>query len=448
MRAVWVRTRTDLQRRFLGWLALALVVGIAGGAAIAVAAAARRTDTAYQRFLATHAPSDVSVTESTDFLTRDLDLGKVAALPEVDRSERASLLFFTGRTGDGRRLTTDDLIPLAGPRGALGSRLDRWKVLDGRRFRPGAVDEAVLDYEVARDLHLGVGDTVTLRFVRRSVFDREILTYVAGLPARIAGTGTAGSIDRLPFGNEPQIRFRIVGIVTDPVTFPPVPGQLRPFLRLTPAFYERYVRELTHSDVLFVDLAAVTDLATFKADVAQLSGGSPVFYGVTQADHSANVDRTLHLAAVVLWMLAALIGLATSVIAVQALSRQAFVESLEHPVLRALGMTRGERFATGLVRTVIVALGASRVRRGDRDRAVAAVADRPRSGRRTVAGCRGERRGDRDRGARDPRRCAARRRGVDVALDQDDLGRDPPDALRRVRRGRPARWARPSGRCH
>ncbi len=81
-----------------------------------------------------------------------------------------------------------------------------------------------------------------------------------------------------------------------------------------------------------------------------------MFYGLTQADHEENVNRTLHLAAVVLWMLAALIAIATLMIAVQALSRQAFVESTEHPVLRALGMTSLERFAVGLVRTASIAI--------------------------------------------------------------------------------------------
>src|SRR6185295_2829851 len=97
MRAVWVRARADLRRRLLGWVALALLIGIAGGAA------ARRTDTAYQRFLASSSPSDASITESKDFLTKDLDLDQVAALPEVERSARASFLFFLGRTADGRR---------------------------------------------------------------------------------------------------------------------------------------------------------------------------------------------------------------------------------------------------------------------------------------------------------------------------------------------------------
>ena len=241
-------------------------------------------------------------------------------------------------------------------RGPLGTSLDRWKVLEGRRFDPDKVDEVMLDYETARSLHLGVGDEMTLKFIRRASFDQQILSFLAGLPDRVAGTGTEGAIDQLPFPDEPEVTFHVVGIVTDPVTFPPIPGQLEPFLRLTPAFTERYGSDLTGNNVLFVDLADVTDLESFRSDVARLGGGAAVFFGLTQADHEANVNRTLHLAAVVLWLLAALIALAAFLVSIQALSRQAFFESSDHPVLRALGMTRRERFATGLVRTTVIAL--------------------------------------------------------------------------------------------
>src|SRR6476620_1505587 len=355
MRAVWARARADHRRRLLGWVALSLLIGFAGGAAIAVAAAARRTDTAYERFLASSSPSDATITERRDFLTKDLDLDQVAALPEVERSGRANFLFFLGHTADGRQLSQVDFQPLAMTRGPLGTTLDRWKVLEGRRFNPDRVDEAMLDYESARTLHLGVGDEMTLKFIRRPSFDRQIVSFLAGLPARVAGTGTAGAIDQLPFPDEPEVTFHIVGIVTDPVTFPPIPGQLEPFLRLTPAFTERYGSDLTGNNVLFVDLADVTDLESFRSDVTRLGGGAAVFFGLTQADHEANVNRTLHLAAVVLWLLAGLIALAALLVSIQALSRQAFFESTDHPVLRALGMTRRERFATGFVRTTVIA---------------------------------------------------------------------------------------------
>ena len=377
MRAVWVRARADLRRRLLGWVALALLIGIAGGAAIAVAAAARRTDTAYERFLASSSPSDASITESRDFLTKDLDLDQVAALPEVERSARASFLFFLGRTADGRRLSQIDFQPLAMTRGALGTTLDRWKVLEGRRSDPDKVDEVMLDYETARSLHLGVGDEMTLKFIRRKTFDQQIVPFVAGIPDRVAGTGIEGAIDRLPFPDEPEVTFHVVGIVTDPLTFPPIPGQFEPFLRLTPAFTERYGKDLTGNNVLFVDLADVTDLETFRSDVARLGGGAAVFFGLTQADHEANVNRTLHLAAVVLWLLAGLIALAALLVSTQALSRQAFFESSDHPVLRALGMTRLERFASRHRAHDRHRAAGHGGRAGGGDRVVAAVADRP-----------------------------------------------------------------------
>ena len=426
MRAVWVRARADLRRRLLGWVALALLIGIAGGAAIAVAAAARRTDTAYERFLASSAPSDASITESRDFLTKDLDLDQVAALPEVERSARASFLFFLGRTADGRRLSQIDFQPLAMTRGALGTTLDRWKVLEGRRFDPDKVDEVMLDYETARSLHLGVGDEMTLKFIRRKTFDQQIVPFVAGIPDRVAGTGIEGAIDRLPFPDEPEVTFHVVGIVTDPLTFPPIPGQFEPFLRLTPAFTERYGKDLTGNNVLFVDLADVTDLETFRSDVARLGGGAAVFFGLTQADHEANVNRTLHLAAVVLWLLAGLIALAALLVSTQALSRQAFFESSDHPVLRALGMTRLERFATGIVRTTVIALLATVVALVVAIALVAAVADRPGARRRAVTRRRGERRRGRHRHARGVPRRAAHRRADHVALDPTVVAATPP----------------------
>src|SRR5262249_28742191 len=52
MGAVAARARADLRARWAAWLAVALAIGIAGAVALTAAAGARRTDTAYDRFLA------------------------------------------------------------------------------------------------------------------------------------------------------------------------------------------------------------------------------------------------------------------------------------------------------------------------------------------------------------------------------------------------------------
>ena len=64
----------------------------------------------------------------------------------------------------------------------------------------------MLDYEAARTLHLGVGDEMTLKFIRR--VRRSTARSCPSSPAsrRVAGTGIAGAIDQLPFHDEPRSR--------------------------------------------------------------------------------------------------------------------------------------------------------------------------------------------------------------------------------------------------
>ena len=49
--AVWMRLRSEIRTRWRSWLGLALLIGLVGAAAVAAAACARRTETAYPRFV-------------------------------------------------------------------------------------------------------------------------------------------------------------------------------------------------------------------------------------------------------------------------------------------------------------------------------------------------------------------------------------------------------------
>ena len=172
---------------------------------------------------------------------------------------------------------------------------------------------------------------------------------------RVAGEPHAG-VDFTTLADAPPVTVRIVGIVATAGGFPPIPGQLRGFLQLTPAFAAKHLRGLTRADVLFARLRPGTDVSGFKAAVERLSGGSTVFFGITQRDHAANVERSLHLQAVVLYLLAGLIGAAALLAIAQALSRQSFLESVEYPTLRALGITRRELWAMAMLRTIAIAV--------------------------------------------------------------------------------------------
>ena len=73
-----------------------------------------------------------------------------------------------------------------------------------------------------------------------------------------------------------------------------------------------------------------------------------------QRELTETIDRSLHTQALALQLLALLTGIAGALIAGQLLARLTFLESTEHPVLSALGMSRRERLAVGLARATTI----------------------------------------------------------------------------------------------
>src|SRR4029450_9066865 len=75
---------------------------------------------------------------------------------------------------------------------------------------------------------------------------------------------------------------------------------------------------------------------------------------------SRDVQRSIHLQAVVLWTLAGLVGVSVVFILGQAFARQAYAEADDLPTLSALGMTRRQLVGLGMLRAaVITALAAT-----------------------------------------------------------------------------------------
>ena len=56
MTALLLRVRSEVRGRLGSWVAVALLVGVVGGAVVAVAAGARRTSSAYPRLVAKQKP--------------------------------------------------------------------------------------------------------------------------------------------------------------------------------------------------------------------------------------------------------------------------------------------------------------------------------------------------------------------------------------------------------
>jgi len=74
---------------------------------------------------------------------------------------------------------------------------------------------------------------------------------------------------------------------------------------------------------------------------------------------TAGVQKSMHLYAAALWLVAALLALAGLAIVGQTLARQISLDAIDYPSLRAIGMTRGELFKLGFGRAALIAVGAT-----------------------------------------------------------------------------------------
>lgn len=92
LRPAWYRLTVALRRRWAGYLGLVLIIGLTGGVALRLAAAAaRRTESSFPVFLASTNPSDLTVQYSQANAPASLPpfARVVAGLPLVRHAESA-----------------------------------------------------------------------------------------------------------------------------------------------------------------------------------------------------------------------------------------------------------------------------------------------------------------------------------------------------------------------
>ena len=349
--------RAGLRARLRSVLAAAVLIGMFGGFVIAAAAGARRTDTALERFLSTYHASDVVLGDtSVAGLLGGVDLDRASRLPEVaDAARLTPMLLFTGTTDTGRAVDINDVVPTASPDGRLGTDLDRFKILSGRRADPARIDEITAGHLAAKILGLHVGSTIKLRFYLTASLPHLLTTLLGQLEDRAAGR--PGTVDFEDLADGPEITFHVVGIHASPVELPPVTTGIRPALHLTPTFHRTYTAALAHSEILFVRLHhGARDLPSFKTGVEELGGGRAVVFLNTRDDQVRKLQRSIHLQAVALWLLALAGGLGGGAVLSQALARQVLAEAGENTTLQVLGMTRRDRWLRTIAWSAVAGL--------------------------------------------------------------------------------------------
>jgi hypothetical protein len=355
MAAVGLRFRAELARRWLSWLGLALIIGLIGGAVLAMAAGARRTDSAYGRFLDAQDAFDVLVVKDTASFDGEgpppgppLDAATIRELPGVVEVAAATRFFTTIGSGVGVLIPTD---------GRLGDSMNRFKVLDGRAPDPENPTEVVVGFAFAEQYGVGVGDTIQL-------FDPSILDHVPpGLPPEVVAAALEAG-DRI-LATLPGGQGTVVGIEAAPGEFPPqIEGTGRYLIHASPALapvVDDLIGFQAGGDAVAVRLEHGTaDVDAFLAALA--AGDTPESdprSAIVQRDFTTIAVRSVHTQADALRLLAFLTGVAGCLVGSQLLARITFVDSEDHPVLAALGMVRGERLVLGLARAATIATAAA-----------------------------------------------------------------------------------------
>ncbi len=362
MGAVRARLLAEFKRRALSLILLSIIVGLTGGVVVALAAGARRTESAYDRFLDRRSPSDVLINASSGFLGRGVDLEAVARLPQVRRVARSVVLLTRVTAPSGRRLSFGSIAVVASIDGRAGRSVDRWTLLEGRRPDDRQSDEVVIGLVAAEQLGAHAGDTVELLFPTNTEFLATFVDFLSRLEDLAAGRG-----ERRPYDFERvlpssvRLRARVVGIVAEPGQLPPVAGNVSGVVHLTPAFYDQYAADLLSNGVLSVQLRPSASLTAFKTAVEGLAGGDDALFRTSEPTQTAAVNRSLRLRATALRFVAALVLLVALLVLGQALARLTVSESDDFPTLRALGMTRLELFFVGVSRALTIAVPAAGV---------------------------------------------------------------------------------------
>ena len=311
---------------------LVLLVAVAGGAVLAAAAGALRTDSAYPRFLKASKASDVLVSPTGTGLG-----GYYRALAHLPGAAEVALAIGLNIQPAGHHQGGADAEAPAD--GRLWRRVEMPRVLAGRLPGADRAGEIAVDQNGAALLHLRVGSTLAM------------VALPATAPPGATGSGAAGIL---------KLTERVVGIVVTRSSVDPVTNIDKiPLILATSALWHHLGADYLAFDGAYVRLRPGTTAGEFGPRAQSLARRFPATKGeVLVADQSvqaATVERSIRPEVIALALFALVLAVTALLIVGQAATRLLATGSLDNPALAALGMTRGQLMAAGLIEVGVAA---------------------------------------------------------------------------------------------
>jgi hypothetical protein len=312
--AVWYRFRATFGQRAAGYVAVVLLLGLLGGVALASVAGARRTVSAFPRYRRSTNPSDIQV-DAGQYEPAAVDA--INRLPEVARTATYVAFYAVPLGPDGEPDSTFFDAESVGSLDGLYFSQDRFTPTEGRLPDPARADEMAVNLNAARLHHLHVGQRLDLGVYTRAAVE-EPTSDAPPTPA-----------DRL------TVTIVGIGAFNDEVVQDEIDRNVR-FLH--PQAFTAREKDLALYFWTGAQLKrGAADVEAFKGDfVRLLDEGSPEFFRVNSAI-TTQAQRAVRPLGVALGVFGALAGVATVLLAGQALARALRTDRDDLGALRAMG---------------------------------------------------------------------------------------------------------------
>jgi ABC-type lipoprotein release transport system permease subunit len=337
------RLRADIRGRMRTIGGLALLVALIGGIVLASASGARRTASAYDRFLAeANAPELLVSPPGGPGVDPTPFYDAIARLPSVRGIEVFAGLPLVAEGGTPSERLAEafgGIAVLAPIEQRSESRIARPRMIAGRMPHPDRAEEIAVTERLAAQEGLEVGDRIDGVLMTES--DTDVVGLVAsaeeGIAVDLTIVGVAVVYDEVvPFS---ELNNMGTVIATAPLA------------ALVP-------RGDWNFEGAQVDAAPGTDRAALTAEIEALAEeldvtGGPVFVS-DQAEAASDVDEAIQPLAVSLMVAAAAFALVGALTVGQALARAGREGSEEIEALRAVGSRRADRIVFALGRSLLV----------------------------------------------------------------------------------------------